>query len=82
MASKATALALPIISYVTFRQATKLLCALLSSLLNGILGDLSGGPAVKNRLSGVEDVGSIPGFGIKIPPAPGPLSLDATTEEA
>ena len=82
MASKAITLALPIISYVTFRQATKLLCALLSSLLNGILGDLSGGPAVKNRLSGVEDVGSIPGFGIMIPPAPGPLSLDATTEEA
>ena len=81
LASKAIALALPMISYVTFRQATNL-CALLSSLLNGILGDFSGGPGVKNRLFSVEDVGSIPGFGIKTPPAPGQLSLGTTAEEA
>ena len=44
-------------------------------------GDFPGGPVVKNPPSNAGDVGSIPGWGTKIPRAAGQLSLCATTRE-
>ena len=41
-----------------------------------------GGPVVKNPPSNAGDVGSIPGWGTKLPPAAGQLSPRATTKEA
>ena len=43
--------------------------------------DFPGGPVVKNPSYKAGDVGLIPGHGIKIPRAPGQLSLSATTIE-
>ena len=43
--------------------------------------DFPRGPMVKNPPSNAEDVGSIPGWGTKIPHATGQLSLHATTTE-
>ena len=43
--------------------------------------DFPGGPVVKNPPSNAGDVGSIPGWGTKIPHAAGQLSLYATTTE-
>ena len=40
-------------------------------------GDFPGGPVVKNPPSNAGDVGSIPGWGTKIPHAEGQLSLRA-----
>ena len=42
--------------------------------------DFPGGPVVKNLPSNTGDVGSIPGWGTKIPHATGQLSLHATTK--
>ena len=42
---------------------------------------LPGGPVVKNPLSYEGDVGSIPGWGTKIPHAVGQLSPHTTTTE-
>ena len=44
-------------------------------------GDFPGGPVVKNPPSNAGDVGSIPGWGNKIPLAVGQLNLGATTTE-
>ena len=44
-------------------------------------GDFPGGPVVKNPPSNAGDVGSIPGWGAKIPHATGQLSPRATTTE-
>ena len=41
-------------------------------------GDFPGGPVVKNQPSNAGHVGLIPGWGIKIPPTKGQLSLHAT----
>ena len=46
-----------------------------------MVGDLPGGPVVKNPPSNAGDVGSIPGQGTKIPHATGQLSPRATTTE-
>ena len=43
--------------------------------------DFPGGPVVKDLPSNAGDVGSIPGWGTKIPHATGQLSLCATTTE-
>ena len=48
---------------------------------NWLEGDFPGGPMVKNLPSNAGDVGSIPGWGTKIPHAVGQLSLCATTTE-
>ena len=45
------------------------------------LRDSPGGPVVKNLPSNAGDVGSIPGWGTKIPHAAGQLSPRATTTE-
>ena len=45
------------------------------------LRDLPGGPVVKNSPSNAENVGSIPGRGIKIPYATGQLSSHATMKK-
>ena len=45
------------------------------------MGDFSGGPVVKNPSSNAGDVGSIPGWGTKIPHAAGQLSPLATITE-
>ena len=42
--------------------------------------DFPGGPVVKNLPSNTGDVGSIPGWGTKIPHATGQPSLHATTK--
>ena len=44
-------------------------------------GDFPGGPVVKNPTSNAGDVGSIPGWGTKIPHASGQLSPRVTTIE-
>ena len=44
--------------------------------------DFPGGPVVKNLPCNVGDVGSIPGWGTKVPYALGQLSLHATTTKA
>ena len=44
-------------------------------------GDFPGGPVVKNLPSNAADVGSIPGWGTKIPHATGQLSPCATIRE-
>ena len=44
-------------------------------------GDFPGGPVVKNVPSNAGDVGSIPGWGTKIPHATGQLSPCTTTRE-
>ena len=43
--------------------------------------EFSGGPVVKNQPSDAEDIGSIPGWGIKIPHATGQQSLCIATAE-
>ena len=44
-------------------------------------GDFPGGPVVKNPPSNAGDVGSIPGWGTKMPHAAGQLSPRAATTE-
>ena len=44
-------------------------------------GDFSGCPVIKNQPSKVEDTGSIPGQGNKIPHATGQLHTGAETSE-
>ena len=44
-------------------------------------GDFPGSPVVKNQPSNAGDMGSIPGWGIKIPHAMAQLSPCATTTE-
>ena len=48
---------------------------------NPINGDLLDGPVIKNLLSNVGDVSSIPGRGTKVPHAAGQLSPHITTAE-
>ena len=43
--------------------------------------DFPGGPVVKNPPSNAGDIGSIPGWGTKIPHATGQLSPHTTTTE-
>jgi len=43
-------------------------------------GDFPGSPVVKNQPSNAGHVGLIPGWGIKIPPTKGQLSLHAATK--
>ena len=45
-------------------------------------GDFTGGPVVKSLSFSVEDLGSTPGWGTKIPHAAEKLSLQATTRES
>ena len=45
-------------------------------------GDFTGGPVVKSLSFNVEDTGSIPGRGAKIPHAAERLSLQATSRES
>ena len=47
-----------------------------------LAGGSPGGPEVRNVPSNAGDMGSIPGWGFKIPRAAGQLSLCATTKEA
>ena len=49
--------------------------------INKYIRDFPGGPVVKNPPSNAGDVGSIPGWGTKVPHATGQLSLHATTTE-
>ena len=46
------------------------------------VGDVPGGPVVKNPPSNAGETGMIPGQRAKIPHAPGQLSSSATTKEA
>ena len=51
------------------------------NIYNRLIWDFPGGPVVKNPPSNAGDVGSIPGWGTKIPHAAGQLSPRATTGE-
>ena len=53
----------------------------LYTLSKRIVRDFPGGPVVKNPPSNAGDMGSIPGWGTKIPHAPGQLSPHTTTTE-
>ena len=47
-----------------------------------LVGDFPGGPMIKNPPCNAGDVGSIPGWGTKMPHAAEKLSLRATTRES
>ena len=53
-----------------------------TTLEGKLMGDFPGGPVVKNPPSNAGDMGSIPGWGAKIPQAVGQLSpWDSTREK-